>query len=130
MGRTAPVVRPPRSGHCSEPRKTISTATSPFARHPSSVGGRRPTSPYRARPPPTAASRAAVGTRLSPKHARGGARRQHLIVRRLSSEPDNRALQGADEGERDSSGGRAGWDRRPAMRRVQRLTRPSDWRLA
>jgi hypothetical protein len=45
------------------------------------------------------------------KHAGGYTRRQHLIVRRLSSELDDGALQRTDEGERDDSGRRAGGDR-------------------
>ena len=51
------------------------------------------------------------------KHADDRARRQHLIVRRLSGELDDRAFQGTDQGERDSPGRRAGWGRpHPAPR--------------
>jgi hypothetical protein len=51
------------------------------------------------------------------EHAGGGARGQHLIVRRLSGDLNDRALEGTDEGQRDDSRRRAGRDRpRPPSR--------------
>jgi hypothetical protein len=45
------------------------------------------------------------------QHTGGCPRREQLIVRRVSGESDDGALQGADEGERDGPSRWAGWDR-------------------
>src|ERR1019366_1340217 len=45
-----------------------------------------------------------------PQHTGGRARREQLVVRRRSGESDDRALHGADEGERYGSGRRAAGD--------------------
>src|SRR5450756_341435 len=63
--------------------------------------------------PVWAALSVALGDRsmVKTKHTGCRARREHLIVWRLSGESDDGAFHGADEGERDGSGRRAGWDR-------------------
>ena len=66
---------------------------------------------------------------VKPKHAGGRARRQQLIMRRLSGEFDDRTCHGTDEGERDGSGRRADRDRPHSPPRVNEACAALDERF-